>query len=151
MITFNQRKLFNQKGLTLIEVLLSLVIISIILLAILFVLLQIIRTNKTSQELVNATYVAQTEMEEMYHISQSEDFDAWINDISSKEKNYSFSENIHTITYRTESNHEVEIKISETNQPPLKRIIIYVFEMDQNKPSSPKAKMENLLEWGPEP
>src|SRR5690625_1535574 len=109
----NQRKLFNQKGLTLIEVLVSIVIISIILLAILFVLLQIIRTNKTSQEIVNATYVAQKEMEEMYRVSQNEDFDAWINDLPSTNKNYTFNENIHTITYQTENHHEIEIKINE--------------------------------------
>ena len=151
MITFNQRKLFNQKGLTLIEVLLSLVIISIILLAILFVLLQIIRTNKTSQELVNATYVAQTEMEEMYHVSQSEDFDAWIGDVQSSDKDYSYANSMHTIIYDVLNQYTVEMKISENEElpSPLKRITIHVFELDHS--GSPKAKMENLLEWGPSP
>src|SRR5690625_4342612 len=101
MKSINRKQLSNEKGLTLIEVLVSLVIISIILIAVLFVLLQIIRTNKTSQEIVNATYIAQTEMEEMYRVSQNEDFDVWISDLSSTNKNYTFSENVHTITYQT--------------------------------------------------
>src|SRR5690625_1966149 len=144
----NQRKLFNQKGLTLIEVLVSLVIISIILLVVLFVLLQIIQTNKTSQTIVNATYVAQTEMEELYERSQNQSFDEWVDQIKLDSDNYTYDEStnestiIHTVSF-SKDQFIVEIKISEIEPAPLKRVILYILDpKDDNRES---AKMENII------
>lgn len=150
MDKLKNRKHFNEKGLTLIEVLISLVILAIVLLIILFVLLQIIRTNKTSQEIVNATYIAQTEMEELYAASKNKPFDEWIEAIKQDNETYTYDESInestkvHTISFSKEL-FSVKIKIAEINPAPLKRVIIYV--LDQKDEDKQSAKMENIYSW----
>src|SRR5699024_5708643 len=56
----------NKKGLSLVEVLASIVILSIILTSVLLILNQTARTNKESSDVVDASYIAQTEMENIY-------------------------------------------------------------------------------------
>ncbi|HLS06425.1 MAG TPA: prepilin-type N-terminal cleavage/methylation domain-containing protein [Bacillota bacterium] len=149
MKTLYKNKLRNQQGLTLVEVLISIVIIALILLIILFVLLQIIRTNKTSQEIVSATYIAQTEMEELYAASEESDYDTWLDELANDDKEYVRDNDTDVITYQDESDpFTIKIKISQVDAAddlPLKRVIIYVY--DQENTDKLKAKMENLLDW----
>jgi|SRR5690625_1702262 len=146
MKKLSKYKRLNESGLTLVEILISIAIITIILLVILFVLLQIIRTNKTSQEIVSATYIAQTEMEKMYAVSQKQDFDSWISSLQHDDKEHSTDGTSDIITYETNDQFNIEMKITDVDDFPLKRIIIYVYDMGSTE--HPKAKMENLLDWG---
>src|SRR5699024_8937847 len=59
----------EEKGLTLVEVLASFVILSIVLVIFLSIFIQSAKTNQTSEEIVDATYIAQTEMELIYEES----------------------------------------------------------------------------------
>lgn len=56
----------REHGLTLIEVIASIVLISIILLSFMGMFLQTSKTTATSDDIVNATYIAQKEMESIY-------------------------------------------------------------------------------------
>lgn len=60
------QRLVNNKGLTLLEVVASIVIISIILITFSSVFLQSKKANVASQNVVDATYTAQMTMEELY-------------------------------------------------------------------------------------
>lgn len=61
----------NEKGLTLVEVLASIVILSIVITTFLLVFSQTAKTTHQSEETVEATYIAQTEMENVYEMSQN--------------------------------------------------------------------------------
>lgn len=60
----------NERGLTLAEVLASIVILSILLFSALNIIIQTAKTNTVSEQIIDATYVAQTEMEHIYKASQ---------------------------------------------------------------------------------
>ncbi|MFJ7667507.1 hypothetical protein ACIQXI_10375 [Lysinibacillus sp. NPDC097195] len=61
-----QQFLHNDKGLSLVEVIASIILISIILLSFVALFLQSNKTTVTSNDIVDATYVAQQEMETIY-------------------------------------------------------------------------------------
>jgi len=65
----------DQSGFTLIEVVVAVVIISIILLGFFMFFLNASKTTKTSTEIFDAIYYAQREMERIYQLSQSFEFD----------------------------------------------------------------------------
>jgi len=56
----------NENGLTLVEVLVSVVLLTIIITIFINVFIQSAKTNMTSEKIVDATYLAQTEMEKIY-------------------------------------------------------------------------------------
>lgn len=62
-------RIFNNRGLTLIEVIASLVIISIILISFLGLFLQSKKTNVSSEGIQDATYEAQKVMEQLYTLT----------------------------------------------------------------------------------
>ena len=62
-------RIFNNRGLTLIEVIASLAIISIILISFLGLILQSKKTNVSSEGIHDATYEAQKVMEKLYTLS----------------------------------------------------------------------------------
>ena len=63
------RQLDNQDGLTLVELLGSIVILSIIVVAFLGFFIQSARTTKVSGEIIDAAYLAQQQAEEIYNHS----------------------------------------------------------------------------------
>lgn len=65
----------NNKGFSLIEVIASVLIITIILLSFFSLLIQTKKTEVRSNETVVATYIAQAVMEEVYYLSTTMDYD----------------------------------------------------------------------------
>lgn len=143
-------RISGQNGMTLVEILGSIVILSIILLSIVTIMNQSAKTNKVSENTLDATYVAQMEMEQLTSIStmsspqlldsegyiQQADEDGW----------QVFHKQI------TDSNYFVEIKLkdAEPSEPDstLKRIVVKVYENEDALKAKAKAQMENLLSWG---
>nr|WP_090889331.1 type II secretion system protein [Evansella caseinilytica] len=62
----------SQKGRTLLEILVSIVILSIVSVSLATVFVQAVRSMNTTEQLLDATYVAQTTMEEIYYRSTQE-------------------------------------------------------------------------------
>lgn len=67
-------KTLNSKGLTLVEVMASILIIGIILLSFSSLLLQGAKTGESSEEIVDYTYLAQTAMETIYSVSKNQHY-----------------------------------------------------------------------------
>lgn len=61
-----KRRLQRENGFSLIEVLASLVILSLLLTSFFTIFIQSAKTSKTSEEVVHATYTAQKMMEKLY-------------------------------------------------------------------------------------
>lgn len=65
------RLLKEEQGISLVEVVASIVLITVILLSFFTLFIQTKKTSVQSETIQNATYVAQVEMEEIYSISQN--------------------------------------------------------------------------------
>lgn len=140
---------FNERGMTLVEVLASTIIISIILVTFLMIFGQTARTNIASETIIDSTYIAQSEMEKIYGLSKS---------ISSSNKSSAFPssqfepplpktvEGTNWIEYKKKDNPpgtQIRIRIEDTPEK-MSRVIIEVYEGSKLNPS---AKMENVLIW----
>ncbi|MDG5786866.1 prepilin-type N-terminal cleavage/methylation domain-containing protein [Evansella sp. AB-P1] len=64
--------LVSNDGRTLVEILVSITILAIVIIPLTSVFIQSARSVSTSEDIIDATYVAQTYMEEIYHLSQTE-------------------------------------------------------------------------------
>lgn len=142
----------NESGFSLIEVIISLVILTIILLSIFALIIQAMKTREVSENIIDATYIAQTEMENAFAVSNSSNFDERITSIQNQ-LNYPppISTNGALIFRKTKiiENNEVIIQLELRNHsslPNLTPIIIKVFEV-RNSEEKLTAQMENILAW----
>lgn len=65
---------FSERGITLVEILTSIVILSIIILSLLPMFVQSSRSNHYSKTMMEATYVAEKNLEDLYHLSTTSTF-----------------------------------------------------------------------------
>lgn len=70
---------FSQKGMTLIEILASLVILSIITVSLLSLFAQSSRSNQYSKNMSDSTTIAESQMEEIYNLSTTSSFAETVN------------------------------------------------------------------------
>ncbi len=66
---FKLKRGMGEGGLSLVEVLASVVILTLLLTTFLMMFLQSAKVNKASEHIIDATYIAQTEMENIYALS----------------------------------------------------------------------------------
>ncbi len=134
----------NEKGLTLVEVLASIVILSIVVTTFLLVFSQTAKTTKQSEEKVDATYVAQTEMENMYEMSQDYTLDETY---ESLKDDYTRTSKDGWERFEKDNNDEnfhITISFNDLDTG-MTRVVIEVESTIENDPT--KAHMENLYKW----
>jgi len=68
---FKIKRALGENGLSLVEVLASFVILTLLLTTFLMMFIQSAKVNKSSEHIIDATYIAQTEMENMYALSKT--------------------------------------------------------------------------------
>lgn len=66
ILNYNKKLINSQSGFSLLEVIASILLVSVLLISILGLILQSAKTTKSSEEIINGTYIAQTEMESLY-------------------------------------------------------------------------------------
>ncbi|MBS4208950.1 type II secretion system protein [Bacillus sp. FJAT-50079] len=136
--------LIEERGVTLIELLASIVLISIILMTFFTVFFQSATTHKTAEEIQDATYLAQTEMEAVYSSSISTSFNGSKNAILSlgytfindSNKELIFEKTLDTSMYARIRFQKDEIK------PNMNHVIVEIVEKN-----AVRAKMETILLW----
>ncbi|MDL4841681.1 type IV pilus modification PilV family protein [Aquibacillus rhizosphaerae] len=131
------KRLLSSKGMTLVEILASIMILSIIVVTFLTLFIQSARTNSISEDIMDATYVAQTQMEEIYNLSTtSEQNINVLQDQSSCDADTSY--------IFTEKNGDfcVKVRMKDSNIVDLKDVVVEVYR--DNKLES---KMETKLNW----
>ena len=152
----------NQSGFTLIEVIASLVIITIILISFFSFFLSTAKTTKTSNDIFDATYYAQKEMEELYNLTQTttifknENKEDQINQAILKNN---FIPDVNRLGY---FNKEGDVAIDNNNvfnyklkvgnlDKNLTNFTIYVCAKDiaseKCESKTAKAQMESIFEW----
>lgn len=134
----------NERGFTLIEIIASLVLISIILLSFINVFVQTTKTRVASEQIVTATYIAQQEMEKFYAYSKKHTFD--LNAIDQYFDEYEIVNN-HLVQVIEDGRYNISIQFNNSHNK-LYTIIIEVAELQNNGEYLLKSKMENIYIWG---
>lgn len=136
-------KPFNcQGGFSLIEVIASLVILTIILLSFFGLLIQSKKTEKQSEEIIDATYIAQVEMEKIYFYSRSIAYNTIEHTFTTA--GYTQITDLNELIFTKDiDGFLVKIRFKDkASSNKLKSIIIEVMEG-----SIQKSKMENIYNW----
>jgi hypothetical protein len=140
-------KKMNENGLSLVEVLASIVILTLLLTTFLMLFLQSARTNKVSVDIIDSTYTAQIVMEKMYDLSLKTNYSgrevAIIDQLNYTDKG--IDDKGWTVFENDENPVElIKVRLKKGNGN-MDRIIVEVFD----KPEIvPRAKMQNVLVWG---
>jgi len=147
---FKLKRALGENGLSLVEVLASFVILTLLLTTFLMMFIQSAKVNKASEHIIDATYIAQTEMERMYGLSTS------IKD-SAKEETFiglgytkePEPDDEGWTVYKKEYNPHILIKVKlllkkSNTERVMDRIIVEVRDIpDYNL----QAQMENVVVW----
>ncbi|MBO1004019.1 type IV pilus modification PilV family protein [Pseudogracilibacillus auburnensis] len=139
------RKISGNEGMTLIEVLLSLVILSIVLLSFVTFFIQSAKTSQQSSNILDATYIAQTYMEKFYQASTKQPYDAALNEMITEEafqKKSSSGEYIELS--KADGNFSTVAKLGRP-QNGVSSIVIKIY--NDAKQSRLEAQMETRLAW----
>lgn len=143
-------KRMNENGLTLIEVLASVVLLTIIITIFLNVFIQSAQTNSTSEEVVDATYLAQTEMERIYEVSQRTEYTERERAIESL--NYESLTNEEEWLFfgkEINENYYAKVQLQQgilNEQENMNRLIISIHS--ESATGKTQVQMENILLWG---
>ena len=143
----------NQSGFSLLEVLTSTILITILLLSFYTMLISSAKTTKTAETIIDYTYLAQKEIENIYETSDTSPTRDWLeikNRISSLGYVYLKESNGYTVYKKTMINENVYILIKiklrdSTKYTALTNVIIEVYDAEKN---IKKSKMETILFWG---
>lgn len=139
----------DQRGATLIELLVSFVLITLLLTTFLMMFAQSAKTNKSSENILDSTYFAQTEMERIYAKSKSINSSNKTSAFPSSEYEVPVSitkEDTDWFEYKKIKNPSgitIKVRLEDTTDK-MSRIIIEVYE---DSKANPSAKMENILIW----
>lgn len=142
MLTFLKTKLSLDAGFTLIEVLVSLTLISAIITGSMGLFVFSSRTNKNSKISFDATYIARNNMEMVYGLSRAVDLKSGI-DIIKKEKGFDEISNFENLFGKVVDDQYVTIHLKEWGN--LIDVIVNVYE--DATLNNLTAKMETLLIW----
>lgn len=132
----------KQQGFTLVEVLASIVLISLIVIVSISFFIHSQRTQISSEQIADATYVVQSEMENIENLSRRETLSDAITLLQNDLHYQLLSEKPYILTKNVEALH-IKVRIFEDQNTPMYRIIMEAFENDKLK-----AKMETKKEWG---
>lgn len=142
-------KIMNENGLTLVEVLASVVLLTIIITIFLNVFMQSAKTNTTSEEIVDATYLAQTEMEKIYSKSLETKYSERENAFENLGYSPLTGENEWALFGKElDDGYYAKIKIQKDSMEVaenMNRLIITIH--DRSATDKPQAQMENILLW----
>ncbi|MEQ6854239.1 prepilin-type N-terminal cleavage/methylation domain-containing protein [Lysinibacillus capsici] len=146
----------NQTGITLVEVIASIVIITIILTSFLSFFISTAKTTSTSNDIFDATYYAQKEMEHIYQLSQTTKYDDRVSEIThippdTKEENKKYYYQGSNTSFEKLGNLEADPNnqyyYSLTCIPKSYTLTTIVVKVYDKKGGVLKAQMENALEW----
>lgn len=164
----------KQSGFTLVEVIASILIITIILISFFTFFINTAKTTKTSNDIFDATYYAQKEMEKIYNLSQTNivpksllinekttiiDSAITQNPFNGKpeyaaNKDYYYTKNSNSFVKKGNSITDPNdiyfyvLKFDYYDEGKnLTRFIINIYDRADTVRATPKAKMESILEW----
>jgi prepilin-type N-terminal cleavage/methylation domain-containing protein len=138
--------LSSEKGVSLVEILAAMVILSIIIVTVLTMFVQSSRTNSISKNIMDATYIAESHMEEIYNIViASTTYDNASTAIVSKGYTLVTKTTINAFYEKSVTEHYVSVELVPTSGTSLVKVRVKVYK-DQTK-TNKEAQMEMLISW----
>lgn len=147
----------NKKGSTLVEVIASFVILVILLVSFFTLFIQTKQTTKSSETIVDATYVAQTEMENFYSISKKYTFNHKEDGITDLHYQNASCANTYFKEDAQYPGYTIALQLAQNAQFPsnLSDMTITVYDKKTlenpdavcSNPQNYKAIMQNVIEW----
>lgn len=146
---FKKRGLYNNNlGFSLVEVVASIVIITLILLSFFGLLIQSNKTGKSSEQIIDATYLAQQEMEKMYSYFKYATKDTWETAFPYTKDEENSTNNLTlynpTIPSYAKNKEQIIVKAKDLSPDNTVRIIIEVYD---SSGKVLKAKVENIFSF----
>lgn len=133
----------DSKGFTLVEILVSITILSIIVVTFLTFFIQSAKTNTYSEDVLDATYVAQSEMEELYKLGTKVPFEE-VNVELEKLSYPSFAGAGSITSTKVIDDYTITLYIDKPGQKDnLGNVLIEV----RNKSGKMQAQMETTIKW----
>lgn len=138
----------NENGLTLIEILASIVILSIIVVTFLTFFINSARTTNVSADVIDASYLAQKEMEKFYHYSITTDYEAMVDDlIDDPDFDSSINGTEHQFIKR-EQGYRIEIRTNQAYDQsgnPISDLYQLLIRIYDDQSGTKKAQVETKL------
>jgi prepilin-type N-terminal cleavage/methylation domain-containing protein len=131
---------FTEKGMTLVELLASLIILSIVIVSLLSMFVQTARSNQAAKNLEDATFIAETEMENLYNLSTENTFTDAVNALQTEYTKTNQDCPSGECFYKESGGRFVFLQLKENGS-----VIVKVFK-DETK-AKLEAQMEMLLTW----
>lgn len=143
----------NESGISLVEVVAATVLLTFILLSFFTLIINTAKTTKTSEGIVDYTYLAQTEMENAYELSStstSKDLAIIKKSIPSLGYTYHAEKDGYSIFKKpiVADNVYVLLKIKKHDPLNYDNLTNFIIEVYGNDRDVLKAKMETILMWG---
>lgn len=137
----------NERGVTLVELLASIILITLILTTFITIYMQSARTLHTSDKIVDATYIAQTEMEKLYSVSVKTSYGMRESAIVSLgyEKRSDAGD---WILFQKPAADGWTFQVRLQKRPEKENMNHVIVEVLRNSDGGLEAKMENILHWG---
>lgn len=133
----------DESGVTLIELLAAITILSIIVVTFLFAFVQGARTNTRADDMNQATFIAQEEMEIVIFHSYEQSFEGLINAIDQLETHSATLTGESVIIRSNNEGYDIATSIKQAGIENLPNLYSVVVEVSQ--PGNLQAKMENRL------
>ena len=132
----------SETGITLIEIIASVAILSLIVITFLPMFTQSMRTTKSSSDMMDATYLAQSTMEEVYHVSTSYPFTEAADQLDDMAFMGTENEWSRFVQYKEGAFIELSLKKPENG---LSNVVTKIYSDDTK--SKLKAQMETIYRW----
>lgn len=135
----------SEKGMTLVEILVSIIILSIIIVSLLSMFVQSSQTNRVSKNMMDATYLAESQMEEINNMNTSA-VSSSIDNLSSQlvAKGYTQDNSCSYCYSLAKNGHYVFVQLSNVSTD-LGKVIVRIYK--DNKKTSQEAQMELVISW----
>lgn len=148
MKKIKRKFLKNELGLTLAEVLVSIVLISIVMLLFLMIFMNFMNISNKSEGVISATYVAQKEMERMYEFSKMVPITK-IEDSNDFDYTKIETDGEWTVYKKEEEHYDIRLKIKKLATEENENIgLVHVFiEIHDLSTDKLETEMENFLDW----
>jgi type II secretory pathway pseudopilin PulG len=131
-----------ERGLTLIEVIASVAILMLIIMTFVPLFTQSMRSTTVSSNIMDATYLAQTAMEEAYHLSTTYSFEEAVKQVDDMTFIGTEGPWYRFVEYKDGAYIELSMKIPEDE---LSNVLVKVYSDDSK--SELKAQMETIYRW----
>ncbi|MFS0822523.1 type IV pilus modification PilV family protein [Bacillus sp. 1P02SD] len=138
-------KIKNQSGITLIEVLASIVILSLIIVTIVPMFIQSSKANNLSKSITESTYLAESEMEEIIQLN-TKSASPSLSELSKQMNDYGYNTDLSCSTCygMTKDDRYVFVQLKDTSTD-LVKVVLKVYR-DSSKQKL-ESQMETIISW----